>query len=295
MTALILLLVAVSPTLDPTIRPPRPLLPQAESMRSIPPVELFNRPVQPRGNLPQYFRADDYPLDAMRYGEQGTVGVIVKINERGNVADCLVEFTSDSSSLDFQTCRILWLRAHFEPARDKSGKPISSALRQRVRWQLPQPDPVPINPWSSRITLTLAKGGVVMSCKQERSGGFKVDEGACGFFSMIPSAFLAPLLARATTDISTVFMDTKFLPGEMKDRMASDPRTELITRKVVRVTIDPAGKVSRCTTLESVGPGSDTATACEGISGASFQMPTTKAGLPTSIEATIVTETRRIR
>lgn len=293
MSVLSLLLVAISPTLDAVIPPPQPRLPQAESMRSMPKAELFDRPVKPRGNMPALFGTDDYPLDALRNLEEGTVGVIIKIDERGRVADCLVEYSSESSSLDAQTCRILWLRARFEPARGKSGKQIESALRQRIRWQIPEPEPVPISPWSSRIILTLAKGGAVMSCKWQRNGVSKIDEGACGFFAVVPSQYLAPFMAGATADVSTVYMDNRFLPGEMTEQTAADPKTDLLGRQVIRVTIDPVGKISRCNVAESVGFAANLPNGCLELEPWQYEMPTTKAGLPTSLDATIIRELRR--
>jgi len=261
----------------------------------MPPAELFNRPVKPRANIAALFENSDYPVDAIRDAEEGTVGFIVKINELGRVADCLVEYSSGSSSLDVQTCRLMWLRARFVPARNQAGKPVTGAVRARIRWVLPDPDPLPITPWSSRVSLTLAKGGAVMSCKVQSTGALKVDQGDCGFFSYLPSQLLAPLMASANADVSTVFMETQFIPDESRDRIASDSKTDLIMRQVLRITIDPTGKISRCTTEESRGPIANIPEGCEEVEGSIFQMPKTQGGLPTSLDAKITRELRRRR
>ena len=69
---------------------------------------LFDRPVKPKADVVAMFSTDDYPLDALRKSEAGTVAVALKIGADGRVTDCVVTGSSGSASLDAQTCRILY-------------------------------------------------------------------------------------------------------------------------------------------------------------------------------------------
>ena len=90
------------------------------------------------GNLPSLFSTDDYPQQAIRNEEQGTVQFRITIAPHGRVSDCTVIASSGSAALDRASCSIVSRRARFEPARDASGQPVSDSMTSRVRWELPQ-------------------------------------------------------------------------------------------------------------------------------------------------------------
>ena len=94
--------------------------------------------VSPSGNLTGIVRYQDYPAEALKKGEQGTVTVLLTVDERGGVAGCAVEKSSGSASLDAQTCRVLSERAKFDPAKDATGRPVAGAFRQRITWRMEQ-------------------------------------------------------------------------------------------------------------------------------------------------------------
>lgn len=93
-------------------------------------------PQSARGSVAALFSPGDYPEDALRNGEQGTVGVQLTIDERGRVSRCDVIQSSNSSSLDSATCRVLQERAHFTPAHDSEGRPVVDTYSQRITWRL---------------------------------------------------------------------------------------------------------------------------------------------------------------
>lgn len=115
------------------------------------------------------FSTDDYPAEAIGRSEQGTVAVVLRISSEGRVSDCLIEGSSGSSALDHQTCRILWARAQFKPARDQKGNAVESAFRQRIRWILPDPEPADFADLFARHVLTLNGNRDVVSCRYEAS------------------------------------------------------------------------------------------------------------------------------
>lgn len=86
----------------------------------------------------------DYPLEALRNGEQGQVGFELDVAPHGAVTTCRVIRSSGSTSLDGATCRIMTERARFRPARDAAGNGVADRFRSRVTWEMP-PD-VAVNP-----------------------------------------------------------------------------------------------------------------------------------------------------
>ena len=79
---------------------------------------------------------DDYPADAQRNDEQGTVGVSLSIGTDGRVSGCSVTSSSGSRSLDNATCRILRSRARFTPAKLSNGQATTDTYNQRITWRL---------------------------------------------------------------------------------------------------------------------------------------------------------------
>ena len=87
--------------------------------------------------------ADDYPAEAIRLGQQGTVRTRLRISPEGRVTACAI-VQSASPSLDAATCRILMERARFTPAKGSTGAAIESEFdTPPIRWVLPKPKPQP--------------------------------------------------------------------------------------------------------------------------------------------------------
>lgn len=96
-----------------------------------------------RANLASYVSEDDYPVDALRAREEGSVSFRLVVGRDGRPTYCVVSMTSGSESLDATTCRIMMERARFTPARDAAGHNVTDVASGRIRWQL-QGDPEPI-------------------------------------------------------------------------------------------------------------------------------------------------------
>ena len=84
-----------------------------------------------------FFTTEDYPNEASRREEQGTVGFRFLVGVDGRVSDCRIIETSGSEILDQQTCKIALKRFQFESARTHDGQAIASLGFSRVRWVLP--------------------------------------------------------------------------------------------------------------------------------------------------------------
>lgn len=216
--------------------------------------DLFDRATKPKANLVGLFSTEDYPLQSIANAEEGTVAVLLRIDPAGHLADCVVDQSSGSTSLDLQTCRIFWLRARFDPARDKSGRAVESAVRQRIRWVLPEAEPVPVTAWSSRVSIDYIKDGGVVACRIETTGALKADDSDCGFFRSLSGGMLARIRSDAGYGRQTFVMETQFSPGPAVPVVKPPVGTELFMRQVSRLTIDSSGKPLRCEVISTEGP-----------------------------------------
>jgi len=122
---------APPPVITPTAPPAPPAPPAAP-----PPPAIVTKAQSAKGNLQNLFSSDDYPSDAMRNEDQGTVGVSLSIGTDGRVTGCNVTSSSGSRSLDSATCRILRSRARFTPAKLSNGQPTTDSYSQRITWRL---------------------------------------------------------------------------------------------------------------------------------------------------------------
>ena len=68
--------------------------------------------------------ANDYPSDALRFHESGSVTVTYVINEQGSVSTCSVVLTSGNGRLDEAACNLVKRRWKYRPATE-NGKPVT--------------------------------------------------------------------------------------------------------------------------------------------------------------------------
>ena len=118
------------------VAPPPQITPQAPPAPPPPPPAKVVKAQSARGNLQALFSPDDYPQDAVRNEETGTVTVSLTIGTNGRVTGCSVTGSSGSSSLDRATCRVLQSRARFTPALLSNGQPTTDTYTQRITWRL---------------------------------------------------------------------------------------------------------------------------------------------------------------
>jgi periplasmic protein TonB len=99
-------------------------------------------------NVVALFSSDDYPVEAMRNGDQGRVIVDLRIGTNGRARSCRIVQSSGHQALDVKTCEIMLRRAKFSPARDAAGRAVEDTLRAPpIEWRLqedPAPEPQPM-------------------------------------------------------------------------------------------------------------------------------------------------------
>jgi len=97
--------------------------------------------VAPIGNPAAWFSQDDYPPEARRANQSGTVSISLTVDPTGKAVKCEVTLTSGFPSLDAVTCDDAMRRARFTPARDASGQAVSATyVVPNVRWELDSGD-----------------------------------------------------------------------------------------------------------------------------------------------------------
>lgn len=92
----------------------------------------------PVAELHTLLQDTDYPDEAIRRGEQGTVEFRLDVGVDGRVTGCTIVSSSGSAILDGTTCRIMSERLTFRPATGAGGKPVPGSFESRVSWRLPE-------------------------------------------------------------------------------------------------------------------------------------------------------------
>lgn len=121
-----------------------------------------------------YITPADYPVDALRNGQQGVVRVVLTVGPDGTVKGCEVVTSSGSASLDSATCRLLTTRPQFTPARNAQGQTREDRVRTSVRWVLPAGA---IGSVEDLLEMSVVVGadGKTSACEAMRRSGDKVE------------------------------------------------------------------------------------------------------------------------
>jgi len=99
-----------------------------------------------------FFRPDDYPEDLLTKGVQGSVGILMSVDEAGRLTECRAVETSGTPALDEATCNVVRKRARFRPAQRKDGKPMAALTYWRVNWQIADSYTYELNPGTTTST-----------------------------------------------------------------------------------------------------------------------------------------------
>lgn len=96
---------------------------------------------KPIGNVGDWIGPDDYPLAALRAGEEGRVRVTLAIDAAGKPTGCAVAQRSGSWSLDNGTCLVMMRNGQFDRAEPGQIGARPGEVRRwtspPVRWMLP--------------------------------------------------------------------------------------------------------------------------------------------------------------
>lgn len=91
---------------------------------------------QPLSSPDAWIKPGDYPDKAQ--GQDETVSVLLRVDERGRVAECWLRQRAQFQGFNDLTCQLLTARARFRPAKDASGAPVMADYRHTVHWSPPE-------------------------------------------------------------------------------------------------------------------------------------------------------------
>jgi len=165
------------------------ILATAALLLSHPALAAEPAPAKPASEPASWVTTEDYPQEALRYSQQGTVGFRIDIGPDGAPANCTIVSSSGSQVLDKRTCELIQERAYFEPARDAKGKAVASSYINRVRWVLPVSDAP--KPFDLTISFVVGADGKVTNCTSTGGEGMPANAMA-GFAQGCSSAQYVP-------------------------------------------------------------------------------------------------------
>lgn len=208
-------------------------------------------------NVPGIFSSDDYPKEAIRREETGTVGVRVRVDVNGRVSDCQVTSSSGSDLLDQQTCDVIVSRAVYEPARDRRRRPVAAHQSHKIRWLLPEPEPAEIIT-ASKIALTVSADGNVRDCEFEgKVNGILMQdkEEACAPQHRPPLEMLLALRADSKREEARVVFEnrTSLDPAEPAPSFATGSGERLVLLRSAQMSFDSSGQRLSCSNGPAIG------------------------------------------
>lgn len=247
MLAALLLWMAASPDSRVVTSPPL--------IRLAPPVPPFRTPADnatPLGapNLLSLFTTDDYPVSAIRAGQEGTVEVRLLVTVEGRVDRCEILSSSGSATLDLATCNILTRRARFRPALDRFGQATVDHITQKVRWVLPRQ---PLAAITDRSTISYGANGQILSCIYLSTDQDAARPSCQQIDSLVRRMLNSSDLGERLTD-RTMMFEHRLQPGTTPSiPRPSDRRERLLWFQRAEYELSSEGAVVRCTIVESQG------------------------------------------
>jgi TonB family protein len=121
------------------------------------------REAVPLGDPGRWIRHEDYPSSAVMDQTEGAVSFQLKVDPQGRVSECVVTISSGVPVLDDTACNLITLRAVFDPARDKKGKPVWGTYSNRVVWKMNDRKPLP-KPMETQTSFIVEADGSVSGC-----------------------------------------------------------------------------------------------------------------------------------
>lgn len=85
----------------------------------------------------EWFSDADYPSEAIKAQQSGTVLARYTVDVTGRVTECVIVDGSGHAALDRQTCAVIVKRGRYKPAIAADGRPTRSMAAIRIRWLLP--------------------------------------------------------------------------------------------------------------------------------------------------------------
>ena len=135
---------------------------------------------QPIADPRSVFKADDYPVEALRNNEEGRITTSLDVDASGRPTRCNVITSSGSAAIDATTCSIFLQRARFKPAI-RAGKAVAgTSAPVSINWAIPKgglelQQGQSLSTVDHEIEYALNTRGEVMSCRVIRNAAPAID------------------------------------------------------------------------------------------------------------------------
>ncbi len=212
-------------------------------------------PAKPAGPPQYWVTNDDFPAAALRSHQEGTVGFTLSIDAAGKVTNCTVESSSGSSVLDETTCSLLSKRASFTPARNAAGQAVAGRFSSRFRWEIPEPERVPIADFHGIVAVSFDAAGTPLRCDDQSFGMWPpFADKPCGSLGGNDARGLLGRIGVLGKPIALTFEVAFAMDGRTLPRLLQDgPGQIAITRAEAIFEISETGKVENCRRVSAGG------------------------------------------
>jgi TonB family protein len=208
---------------------------------------------EPKGSMKGLISSDDYPAEALDHNEQGTVAMLIRVDDTGAISDCIIEKSSGFPILDNKTCELIRQRAKFQPARDRHGRPVASETHGHITWRIGE-NMMPSDPWAIRTVIDFGANGKVVACRIEYDGAIHPRPGTtpppCSPIQMNRNVASETRFEGA---IDKIIIEDRFSPGSSSAPQLA-PNQVLVARGTLHLGIDVSGKLASCKLMEVTAP-----------------------------------------
>jgi TonB family protein len=195
---------------------------------------------------------EDYPAAAIEAGESGTTSFRLDIGKDGAVTRCTVTGSSGSPLLDNTACTLLKMRARFNPALDKKGRPTTDAYSARFRWVLPDAPDIEAGYLISKVTIS--PDGAITDCSIKSEGALKVEDSEALCEELAGTE--APLLRQLASE----YQELRFVVAvsSQEEVFSFEPAgfERTVDRQSGEVYMSEKGQAVRCVSLADTKDGS---------------------------------------
>lgn len=223
-------------------------------------------PAPPRGrgaaqaqmlNLSEVFDDANYPFLAQGRSDEGRVQFRVSVDAQGVATGCVITEAAAANTLNQPTCDLILAKARFAPARDRRGRAVASTFTRRVVWTLQNGAPLAVADGHERVVLTFDGAGKV-DCRIEATADVEVDPRACPTYLAMPAVrnsagSQSEIVRSQMARYAVVSEQSSFAGPNAAERAAVVGKRrgeDLNDRTIIRLTIDPAGKIIGCAVVE---------------------------------------------
>lgn len=203
-------------------------------------------------NMGEVFGSEDYPIEALKNEEQGTVAASVTVDQAGRPTACRISTSSRSPSLDSTSCALLMQRGRFRISPDAPAGAVSHVAPVRVRWILPKYRGAPFADYVVRTVFAIDQDVKLGSCLVEGMIDPAQGSDQCAFVRPIAQSIVEYGFTGVPAANRDLVMEQGLLVGTSDNAHAigNGPEKRLLRRTAWSMAIDADGKVMECTPID---------------------------------------------